>query len=1123
MTASFTSPPPATLAALGCSAFSGSLTSMLWNFGDPGSGSSNTTTISHPIHQFSQLGNFTVSLILNYNNGTFFDTIQQVLNITLPCISVSSTSITCANLGSATVTALGGVGPFSYTWHPSAQTSSVANGLSPGTYTITVHDLGNNYTYTATALFTSLIPLTGNLSNSSSITCHGAATGTAAYSNIAGGSGSQFYSWVNGTTTLSVPSPTNLGAGLWSATVTDALTGCTVNDLFIITQPFAQSPWIVASSPTTCAGTAITFTAGNSGGTPGTSPLPAYTYTWVGGAQSTTHAAIQNQAGNYTYTVLSSDGNNCVVSQTISVGYVPNPTLTVANVSICPFETGTLSVSGASTYTWSNNTFTNNITDNPVSNTQYTVMGTQNSCTSVTTASIILKPIPIPIFSSNSPQCQNKNLLFSATGGTAFVWAGVNGFTSVAQNNTLSAAHPTQSGVYQVTVTAANSCTAATQGTVTVHPTPTVSANGGTVCVTQTLNLNSSSFAGANYVWTGPNGFVSLSQNPSISNPGVNASGNYQVLATSLQGCTNTALAQVTVTALPVITFTTNSPLCNGKTLNLNASASSGAINYNWSGPNSFTSTLVNPSIANITVPSSGNYTLTLSAGPCVLSSVQNVTVHPLPQPFAFNTSPVCEGKPYQLGVNNAGVTYTWTGPNGYNSNQQNNSFSSAQMSQSGDYTVQVTDANTCQNFNTTSVTILANPVVNAAGDLVCFGEPAQLSAVGADTYYWTGPGSYTATGANPQVNTTMNVQVWTYTVVGTAVNGCTAVATTTVATRVLPIPTLTVTPRVCVNSRVYLDGDGTGTGLQFYWSGPLNYSSNLQNTWLVASNTGYSGTYSLMVVDGFGCKGYTIAPVIVDPEPTGQIAGKLSGCVPFCSTYSLESTSGAAVINSIWSFNNQSINSATVNYCFTTAGSFEIRGSFEDAQTCRGSITQAIEVYPVPSANFEYSPAKPVENQDEVVFSNISGGENQTKWFWAINDGKNTSSTNENIRYRFEDAGKYAVALMVENTWGCLDTIVKSIEVMVDFNVYIPNAFTPNDDGLNDVFIPVLRGVKRYNLQIFDRWGTVIFTSNDPQVNWDGTLSGEGCSVGSYNYKLVLLNTSGEEKEFKGTLNLIR
>ncbi|MCU0359091.1 MAG: hypothetical protein MUF75_00005, partial [Bacteroidia bacterium] len=140
MTASFTSPPPATLAALGCSAFSGSLTSMLWNFGDPGSGSSNTTTISHPIHQFSQLGNFTVSLILNYNNGTFFDTIQQVLNITLPCISVSSTSITCANLGSATVTALGGVGPFSYTWHPSAQTSSVANGLSPGTYTITVHD-----------------------------------------------------------------------------------------------------------------------------------------------------------------------------------------------------------------------------------------------------------------------------------------------------------------------------------------------------------------------------------------------------------------------------------------------------------------------------------------------------------------------------------------------------------------------------------------------------------------------------------------------------------------------------------------------------------------------------------------------------------------------------------------------------------------------------------------------------------------------------------------------------------------------------------------------------------------------------------------------------------------------
>jgi hypothetical protein len=772
---------------------------------------------------------------------------------------------------------------------PGNQTSPVANGLSPGTYTIAVHDLGNNYTYTSTTTFISLIPLTGNLSNTSSLSCHGAATGTAGYSNIAGGSGNQYYLWTNGVLTYTAPSPANLTAGFWSSTVTDALTGCTINDIFIITQAPSQNPVIVASSPTTCAGTSISFTVSNSGGTPGAGP--AYTYTWVGGPASNTFSQIQNLAGNYVYTVQSSDGNNCVVDQTISVDYVPNPTLSVAHVSICPLQTGTLSVSGASSYTWQASTPLSltgaSYTDNPLVNTEYTVVGSALSCTSSATASIILKPVPNPLFQSNSPVCQNSNLLFSASTGVSFVWTGVNGFISVAQSNTLSVSHPTQSGVYQVTVTAANACTAATQGTVTIHPTPTVSASGGTLCVTQTLNLNSSSFPGASFVWTGPNNFVSLLQNPSINNPAVNASGFYTVTATSLQGCTNTAIAQATITASPILTFTSNSPQCFGKTLSFNASGSSGALNYFWSGPNSFTSALVSPTIFNATVPSSGNYTLTLTTGPCVVSASQSASIHPLPLPIAFNTAPVCEGKPFQMGVNSSGVTYTWTGPNGYYNNQQNISFATAQLNQTGEYTVQVTDANTCQNFNTTSVTILANPVVNATGDLVCFGQPAQLSATGADNYYWQGPGTYTALGANPIVDPTINTQVWTYTVTGTAANGCTAVTTATIGTRVLPIATLSVTPRVCVQSMVYLNGNG---GLSYYWTGPLNYSSSQQNTSFLAGNIGMSGTYTLMVMDAFGCRGYATAPVIVDPEPTGQIAGKLSGCVPFCSTYALQS-----------------------------------------------------------------------------------------------------------------------------------------------------------------------------------------------------------------------------------------
>jgi len=1034
-----------------------------------------------------------------------------------PCITVTSSSISCATLGSATVVSTGGAGPFSYTWMPTNQTSSVATGLSPGTYTLTVHDIGNNWTYTTTTVLTSTVPFTGNLVHTPSLACNGVTSGTAAVLNISGGSGNHYYTWSSGALSYTVPNPTNLGAGVWNLNITDALTGCQINQLFIITQPFAQNLILTPGAYTACPGGVISYTASNSGGTPG--PGAGYTYTWTGGVTGPNFTVTQNFPGNYIYVVSSSDGNNCVVSQTVPAYFVANPSLTVTNVSICPFETGTLVASGATSYTWNNIAPGSSYAQSPANTTQYTVLGSAQGCTASATASIILKSVPNPTFFSNSPICQNNNLMFSASGGTAYLWTGVSGFTSTNQSNTLNSALPAQSGVYQVMVTAANSCTATTQGTVTVYPTPSVSATGATVCVTQTLSFNANSFPGANFVWQGPNNFVSLLQNPSISNPNVSASGFYTVSVTSAQGCTNSAAAHASVTAVPVINFSSNSPQCFGKTLSFYAANTIGAQNYNWSGPNGFSSTAINPSIPNVTLPASGNYVLTVSTGPCVVNASISATIHPLPQPVAFNTAPACEGKAFQMGVNSSGVTYTWTGPNGYSNNQQNFTIANSQLNQTGMYTVQVTDANTCQNFNTTSVTILPNPVVNAAGDLVCFGQPAQLSATGADNYYWQGPGTYTAVGANPIVDPTINTQVWTYTVMGTAANGCTAVTTATIGTRVLPLPTLSVTPRVCVLSTVYLNGNG---GLSYYWTGPLNYSSSQQNTSFVAGNIGMSGIYTLMVMDAFGCRGYTTAPVIVDPEPTGQIAGKLSGCVPFCSTYSLQSSEGN-VINSIWTFNNQSVNSSTVSYCFNTPGNFELKGSFEDDKTCRGTITQMVKVFPLPVADFDYSPAKPIENQDLVVFTNTSEGENQNKWQWAINDGKNTNSFSENTSCFFEDAGNYAVAFLVRNSWGCWDTIVKSIEVALDFNVYIPNAFTPNEDGLNDVFFPVMRGVKRYELQIFNRWGELIFSTSSPDRNWDGTLQGEPCPQGIYNYKLNVLNNKSQEMNYNGVITLYR
>lgn len=116
--------------------------------------------------------------------------------------------------------------------------------------------------------------------------------------------------------------------------------------------------------------------------------------------------------------------------QTILLDFVPNPTLSVANVSICPLQTGTLSVSGASTYVWNTAATGSLLTGSPAASTQYSVVGTALGCTASANANIILKPLPIPTLSSNSPVCNSQSLTVTGSGGVEYVWTGPLSFTS---------------------------------------------------------------------------------------------------------------------------------------------------------------------------------------------------------------------------------------------------------------------------------------------------------------------------------------------------------------------------------------------------------------------------------------------------------------------------------------------------------------------------------------------------------------------------------------------------------------------------------------------------------------------------------------------------------------------
>jgi gliding motility-associated-like protein len=1125
-TATFNSTYNPSVTVVGCAASGYSLTNVQWNFGDPGSGASNTSTLQNPAHAYSTLGTYSVQLVLYYSCGGGTDTLKQVVVINDPCITVNSTSITCANLGSATVAANGGIGPFSYTWTPSGQTSSVATGLSPGNYVITVYDFGNNFTYTANTVFTSLVPLTGNINTTNSITCNGATTGTASVTNLSGGSGSTNYFWFNGIVTHTVSNPNTLSAGLWTVVASDALTGCLISQVFFISQPPPIAILMTANTQTACAGTSIVLNGSTSGGTP-MSPGPGYTYLWSTGLASDTRTVSQSLAGNYIYTLSSQDSYSCTLTNTIAVDFIMNPVITITNTSICPLETGTLTASGASSYTWQTSLVSNTFTDNPMNTTTYTLIGTALGCTSNANGSIILKPLPSPLLNSNAPICngQNLNLFGNVIGNTSatYNWTGPFGFVSTNQYPSVSNASPNYSGVYHYTVTAVNGCTAATSASLNVNPTPTVSAAGSTVCVNQTLLLFGSSVAGATYSWTGP-GFNSNLQNPFVNSPLVAATGNYTLKVASAEGCTNIATTSASVTALPLPLIVSNSPRCFGETLNL---TSSGGDTYQWLGPNGFSSIQANNQINNVTVPANGLYTLIVTRGPCTNQTTHYVTIHPLPT-FTLSSNTPCETKTFSLfttPVSNV-INYVWQGPAGFGSQNQNPRRDSSITNYAGIYTLTVVDVNTCADSRTLAANILENPTVTASSATVCLNQSAELNGDGAVSYLWNGPNFYQSTKQIAFIPIATSSALTIYTLVGTAANNCTSVVTASLTTKSLPSPSLTVAPKttICLNSGISMEGFG---GSVYDWTGPGNFKFSGKVLSFTATSLAYTGTYTLTATDDKGCFNQTYTTIQVDPLPQGNLLGSLTdACTPFSSNFSFTSAGTIGPnIATVWTINDVFTKSGkNFTYEFNTPGEYNIVGSLTDTvSTCKNTLRFLVYAREVPKANFEYVPERPVENFDDVLFSNTSSGKELTKtnWYFMSNDGYTSSQTNTS--YLFQNAGTYPVAMVVTNKWNCADTLVKTVKVETDFNVFVPNAFTPNEDKKNELFMPVLRGVTLYEFSVFNRWGERLFITRNFSEGWDGTYADVPCKSDLYVWKLVLTTTQGQQKFYNGSVTLYR
>ena len=186
----------------------------------------------------------------------------------------------------------------------------------------------------------------------------------------------------------------------------------------------------------------------------------------------------------------------------------------------------------------------------------------------------------------------------------------------------------------------------------------------------------------------------------------------------------------------------------------------------------------------------------------------------------------------------------------------------------------------------------------------------------------------------------------------------------------------------------------------------------------------------------------------------------------------------------------------------------------------CFNTISTDVQINRSPIAEFAFGPQPADIDNPEVFFENKSDFYNYQ--LWTINDG--TSIENQDaFSHIFSDTGNYITQLYIENIFGCSDSISNTLTIYPVFEIYIPSAFTPNNDGDNELFGPVLRekGYLNYTLFIYDRWGGLIFKGENSL--WDGTLNDEISQSGTYGYSIIAYDFLKKEHVRNGSFILIK
>ena len=541
----------------------------------------------------------------------------------------------------------------------------------------------------------------------------------------------------------------------------------------------------------------------------------------------------------------------------------PKATAGVNDATVCVGATINLTAEGGNSYSWSGPGGFTSDQQNPVRNNaqlshagSYTVTVTfSNGCTGTASVAVTVNPLPVPVASATpNPVCSGKSVSFNASGGVTYSWSGPSGLSSNSPAFLIGNVQLSNAGLYNVTVTSGDGCSASTSFNLVVNqsPVPSASATPNPVCVESVLNLSSA--GGATYAWSGPNGFTSSIQKPAITITSENNEGLYTVTVTSAAGCFETASVNVIVNPLPVGTISVSTTsACVGNSIQFGAT---GGVSYLWTGPQGFSSTLQNPSRMITAYNQRGQYTvrITNEFGCYVTKSVTIEVYFPPVATANHDKSTACVGSNLALTAGGSG-NKSWSGPNGFTSTLANPVIPGVTGLNSGIYTVTVTSPNGCTATASTNVNIVAPPNVTAgASDLtVCEGSSVQLLSTGGITYKWTGPYGYVNSQQNPWVANIPAYMSGVFNVTGTGSTGCKTTASVNINVYHQIVGSANASPNpVSAGQQLQLSSTG---GSSYLWSGPNGFYSTEQNP--VIYNAGYLnvGMYVVLVYNEGGCE----------------------------------------------------------------------------------------------------------------------------------------------------------------------------------------------------------------------------------------------------------------------------